>query len=169
MKNILIAEDEKLLAKVLKEEFEDAGFDVISAFNGLDALKELRSKSNEIDLVILDLLMPVVDGFQVLEEMRKDQAHNLSSIPVIVLSNLGQDDEIKRAFQSGAADYFVKSQHPISEVVEKVKHFLEKPQKVSLKKHEAEVKEVAEEDVEEEVKEDQEELKVRKLKVKSED
>lgn len=165
MKNILIAEDEKLLAKVLKEEFEDAGFDVVSAFNGLDALKELKAKSKDIDLVILDLLMPVIDGFQVLEEMRKDQTHNLSSIPVIVLSNLGQDDEIKRAFQSGAADYFVKSQHPISEVVEKVKHFLEKPKKISLKKHEAEVENVSEEGSEE----DQEELKVRKLKVKSED
>jgi len=165
MKNILIAEDEKLLAKVLKEEFEDAGFDVISAFNGLDALKELKAKSKDIDLVILDLLMPVIDGFQVLEEMRKDQTHNLNSIPVIVLSNLGQDDEIKRAFQSGAVDYFVKSQHPISEVVEKVKHFLEKPKKVSLKKHEAEVENVGEEEIEE----DKEELKVRKLKVKSED
>jgi DNA-binding response OmpR family regulator len=128
--NILIAEDEKLLSKVLKEEFEEAGFDVSVSSNGSDALKELKSGS-EIDLVLLDLLMPVMDGFQVLEEIQKDQI--LNSIPVIVLSNLGQDEEIKRAIKLGAADYFVKSQHPISEVVEKVKIFLEKPKKVSPK------------------------------------
>lgn len=129
--NILIAEDEKLLSKALKEEFEEAGFDIIMASNGEDALKELRSGKG-IDLLLLDLLMPVVDGFQVLEEMQKDQM--LSSVPVIVLSNLGQDEEIKRAIKLGAADYFVKSQHPISEVVEKVKNFSEKPKPVYSKK-----------------------------------
>ena len=129
--NILIVEDEKLLSKVLKEEFEEAGFDVIATLNGSDALKELKSGSEDIDLVLLDLLMPVMDGFEVLEEMHKDQI--LSSVPVIVLSNLGQDEEIKRAIKLGASDYFVKSQHPISEVVEKVKAFLEKPKKVSSK------------------------------------
>lgn len=127
--NILIAEDEKLLSRVLKEEFEEAGFKVISVFNGFEAVKEIKAKSKNIDLILLDLLMPVVDGFQVLEEMQKDQLYNLSSIPVIVLSNLGQDDEIKKSFKLGAADYFVKSQHPIAEVVEKVKSFLEKSQK----------------------------------------
>jgi len=130
--NILIAEDEKLLSKALKEEFEEAGFGVITASNGEDALKELRSGSKGIDLLLLDLLMPVVDGFQVLEEMQKDQI--LSSVSVIVLSNLGQDEEIKRAIKLGAADYFVKSQHPISEVVEKVKNFLEKPKTISRRK-----------------------------------
>lgn len=158
--NILIVEDERLLSKVLKEEFEEAGFKVIQSFNGLDALKDLKAKSKDIDLVLLDLLMPVVDGFQVLEEMQKDQVYNLSSIPVIVLSNLGQDEEIKRAFKSGASDYFVKSQHPISEVVEKVKKFLEKPKEVSMKGSES---------LHEDVIEEEHSQKVRKLKVVSED
>jgi len=182
--NILIAEDEKLLSKVLREEFEEAGFKVSQAFNGLEVLKELKTKSKNIDLVLLDLLMPVVDGFQVLEEIQKDQLYNLSSIPVIVLSNLGQDDEIKKAFKLGAQDYFVKSQHPISEVVEKVKTFLEKPRAVSFKKEKV-ISEVVEEGIEtkaenknddeseraQKVKEADEYYAkhVKKLKVKSED
>jgi len=159
MKNILIAEDEKLLSKVLKEEFEEAGFKVTAVFNGLEALKELKDKVEDIDLVILDLLMPVVDGFKVLEEMHNDQVYGLNSLPVIVLSNLGQDDEIKRAFKFGATDYFVKSQHPISEVVEKVQNFLEKPRVVSMKKSDSSHEEVVEESA----------PKVRKLKVNSEE
>ena len=131
---ILIAEDEQILGKVLKEEFEDAGFNTTLATNGLEALKAMKTKSTRPDIILLDILMPVVDGFQVLEEMKKDSIDNLSVIPVIVLSNLGQDDEIKKAIQLGAADYFVKSQHPISEVVEKVRAFLEKPKNISIKK-----------------------------------
>lgn len=137
---ILVAEDEELLSKVLEDELKEAGFDVLLAADGSEALKDLKNNTKEIDLVLLDLLMPVVDGFQVLEEMQKDQIHNLGSIPVIVLSNLGQDDEIKKAFKLGAADYFVKSQHPISEIVEKVKGFLEKPKEVSFKEEEGKIK-----------------------------
>ena len=132
--HILIAEDEKIFLKILKEEFEEIGVKVTQTSNGLDALKELKAKPKEINLVLLDLMMPIVDGFQVLEEMKNDQVYGLSSIPVIVLSNLGQDDEIKKAFKLGATDYFVKSQHPISEVVEKVMSFLQKPKTVYYKK-----------------------------------
>lgn len=123
---ILIAEDEKIFLKILKEEFEEAGVKVVPVSNGLEAIKELKANSKDIDLVVLDLMMPIVDGFQVLEEMKKDQLYGLNNIPVVVLSNLGQDEEIKRALKLGAVDYFVKSQHPISEVIEKVKNFLEK-------------------------------------------
>lgn len=133
---ILIAEDEEILGRVLKEEFEAEGYNVILVVNGSDVIKELKKDGlKDIDLVLLDLLMPVVDGFQVLEELQKNQA--LGSVSVIVLSNLGQDEEIKRAIKLGAMDYFVKSQHPISEVVEKVKNFLEKPKTVSLKSESA--------------------------------
>jgi len=124
--NILIAEDEKTLASVLKEEFELEGFSVIPVSNGKEAMDILNSKPNDINLIILDLLMPVRDGFQVLEEIKNDKVHGLGLIPIMVLSNLGQDEEIKKALSLGATDYFVKSQHPISEVVEKVKKFLEK-------------------------------------------
>ncbi len=131
---ILIAEDEQILANVLKDELDEVGFETFIAANGLKALKVMKTKSTRPNLLLLDILMPVMDGFQVLEEMKKDSVDNLSEIPVIVLSNLGQDDEIKKAIQLGAADYFVKSQHPISEVVEKVQGFLEKSGSVASKK-----------------------------------
>lgn len=132
---ILLAEDEKIFLKILKEEFEEIGIKVIPTSNGLEALRELKANSKNIDLVVLDIMMPVVDGFQVLEEMKKDQLYGLNTIPVVVLSNLGQDEEIKRAFKLGAVDYFVKSQHPISEVIEKVKHILEAPKMGTYNKY----------------------------------
>ncbi len=70
------------------------------------------------DLILLDLVLPKKSGFDVLTELKADP--ELKNIPVIVSSNLGQDEEIKRALQLGAMDYLVKSQHPINEVVEKV-------------------------------------------------
>lgn len=124
---ILIAEDEKVLAKVLKDEFEEEGISVLLAENGKDALEIMKSKTNRPDAVLLDLLMPVMDGFAVLEEVSKDRVGSLRNIPIIVLSNLGQDEEIKRALNLGALDYFVKTQHPVLEVIEKVRNFLEKP------------------------------------------
>lgn len=123
---ILVAEDEIILQKVLKEEFESEDFKVVAVSNGKEALEAMKSKSSRPDIVLLDLLMPVMDGFEFLDEVKKDKVNNLSAIPVIVLSNLGQDEEIKNALKLGASDYFVKSQHPISEVIEKVKNFLDK-------------------------------------------
>ena len=123
---ILIAEDETILSKTLKDEFELAGFRVILAFNGNETLEQMKSKTAKPDLVLLDLMMPTLNGFRVLEEIQKDRVHNLKNIPVVVLSNLGQDAEIKEALKLGVADYFIKSKHPISDVVEKVKELLEK-------------------------------------------
>ena len=124
--NILIAENENILSGILKEEFETEGFRVIVAHNGNEALELLKSKSDRPDIVLLDLLMPFVDGFQVLEEIQKDQIYNLKSIPVIVLSGLGQDEDVKKAMKLGAVDYFIKTKHPIYEVIEKVKYLMEK-------------------------------------------
>jgi DNA-binding response OmpR family regulator len=126
MKKILIVEDEKVLADTLKEEFENAGFEVYTASDGEEGLAVMRSKPERPDLVLLDLLMPRMNGFTFLEEVSKDIKNNLKAIPVIVLSNLGQDEDLKRALTLGAIDYYVKVQHPISEVIEKVKQHLEK-------------------------------------------
>ena len=120
---IAIAEDEEILAKVLKEKFESEGLQVLIARNGQEALDILK-RTPAPSLMLLDLIMPVKDGFAVLEEMKHDP--NLKTIPVIVLSNLGQDEDIKRALRLGAVDFFVKAQHPLNEVVEKVKQFLAK-------------------------------------------
>ena len=117
---IVIVEDEEILIKVLKEKFEKEGFKVSLAADGVEALSVI--KKAKPDLVLLDLVLPKKDGFEVLEEMKA--SGDLKMIPVIVLSNLGQDEEIKRALNLGAKDYLVKTQHPINEVVEKVRDYL---------------------------------------------
>ncbi len=121
MSRILIVEDEDFLIQALKDNLSAEGWTVDIAKNGEEALERIAKKKP--DLVLLDILMPKRDGFYVLEEIRKNPEWKL--IPVIVLSNLGEDTSIKRAMEMGANDYFVKSQHPIQEVIEKVRDYLE--------------------------------------------
>jgi len=121
MNNILIVEDEDFLIRALEDNLTAEGYTVDIAKNGEEALEKIGKKKP--NLVLLDLLMPKKDGFYVLEEVKKNPEWKL--IPVIVLSNLGGDADIKRALEMGADDYFVKSQHPIQEVMEKVKDYLE--------------------------------------------
>lgn len=122
MNKILVVEDEEFLVRALKDNLESEGCIVDTAANGDEAID--RIKKQKPDIILLDLLMPKKDGFYVLEEVKKNPEWKL--IPVIVLSNLGGDAEIKRALAMGASDYFVKSQHPIEEVIEKVKSYLHK-------------------------------------------
>ena len=121
MNHILIVEDEEFLVRALKDNFEAEGAQIAVASNGDDAMKLIRGARP--DIILLDLLMPKRDGFFVLEELKRNPEWTL--IPVIVLSNLGGDGEIKRALELGADDYFVKSQHPIEEVIERVHEYLE--------------------------------------------
>jgi len=121
MKHILIVEDEEFLIRALKDNLELEGYTVDVAMNGEEAIKQIQKSQPK--LILLDILMPKQDGFYVLEQVKKNPQWKL--IPIIVLSNLGGDDDIKKALEMGADDYFVKSQHPIEEVLEKVKAYLE--------------------------------------------
>lgn len=118
---ILIVEDEEILSKVLKEKFERAGFKVSTAMDGEVAITE--AKRFQPDVILLDLILPKKNGFEVLQELRSGSELKISPI-IIVLSNLGQDEDIKKALQLGAEDYIVKTQHPVNEVIEKVKDYL---------------------------------------------
>lgn len=120
MISILIAEDEEFILRALEDNLRQEGYDVAVARNGEEATAKIKEKKP--NLILLDLLMPKKDGFAVLEELKGNP--ELQLIPVVVLSNLGADHDIKRALQLGATDYFVKSQHPIAEVIEKVKKVL---------------------------------------------
>ncbi|MFI3156050.1 MAG: response regulator [Methylococcaceae bacterium] len=120
MKKILIVEDEKALVEVLRDEFNLHKYTVVVAYNGEEAMEKIQKEKP--DFVLLDLLLPRKDGFEVLKEIKEDR--ELRHIPVLVLSNLGQDDDIKKALGLGAVDYFVKTQHPIKEVIEKVQHYI---------------------------------------------
>ena len=119
MKKILIAEDEDILLNVLKDRFEVDGWEVTIAKDGMEAMEAI--KKSKLDLVLLDLLMPKKNGFEVLKEVMDNP--ELKNLPIIVLSNLGGDEDIKKALALGAKDYFVKTQHPMSEIVEKAKKY----------------------------------------------
>ncbi len=113
---ILIVEDEEALAMVLGEKLQKLEHEVRIAKDGEVAITLAHSFKPE--MILLDLILPKKDGFAVLKELKNDP--ELSEVPVIVLSNLGEDDNIKKALSLGAKDYFVKSQHPINEIVEKI-------------------------------------------------
>lgn len=117
-KNILIAEDERPMARALELKLLNSGFNAKAVYDGEEAIKELSS--NKYDLVLLDIMMPKKDGFGVLEEMKNQKI----IVPVIVSSNLSQHEDLEKAKTYGVAGYFVKSDTPISEVVNQVKKVL---------------------------------------------
>lgn len=118
IKKILVAEDEKPMARALELKFKNSGLEVKAVGDGEEALEEI--KKGKYDLILLDLIMPKMDGFSFLEEMKKLKL----SVPTIVLSNLGQEEDEHRVIDLGAKKFFVKSNTPISEIVSYVKDFL---------------------------------------------
>jgi DNA-binding response OmpR family regulator len=117
-KKILIGEDERPMAKALELKLNRSGFDAKAVNDGEEVLKAL--KEDKYDLLFLDLIMPKVDGFGVLEELKKRG----EKVPVIILSNLSQTEDEKRAKELGAIDFFIKSNTPISEVVNHARDIL---------------------------------------------
>lgn len=114
---ILIIEDEEVLAEVIKEKLEKTGDAVAVATDGEEAVPLARKFVP--DIIVLDLLLPKRSGFEVLRILKADETFKMT--PVIVVSNLGEESDIKRALDLGAADYYVKSEHPINEIIEKIK------------------------------------------------
>jgi DNA-binding response OmpR family regulator len=117
-RKILIVEDEKSLARALELKLSSSGFKVRVAKNGQEALDFL--KSNKFDLVLLDLIMPVMSGFDVLEKMRK----NNDKTPVVVTSNLGQEEDLEKVKKLGVLNYFVKSDVSIVDIIKYIKENL---------------------------------------------
>ncbi|HKU18846.1 MAG TPA: response regulator [Candidatus Saccharimonadales bacterium] len=114
-KKVLIVEDEKPLAHALQLKLEHEGFIVTSASDGQECLNLLQQQP--FDVILLDLIMPVMDGFQVLERLK-----GLSQAPaVFVLSNLSQQEDEQRVLQLGARKFFIKSDTPLTTIVEEVK------------------------------------------------
>lgn len=115
---ILIIEDEKPMARALELKLNHSGFEAESVFDGNDALAILNKK--KYDLILLDLMMKGADGFTVLTEIKAKEIET----PVIVLSNLGQKEDIERARKLGAMEYFVKSNISIMETIKQIKKIL---------------------------------------------
>jgi two-component system alkaline phosphatase synthesis response regulator PhoP len=119
MANIMLVEDDAMLLEMYQAKFELEGHDIVVATNGAECLRLLEDYLP--DIILLDILMPKMNGFHVLKEIKKRP--NLRSIPVILLTNLGEAEvdmnrELARAL--GVNDYLIKSHHTPDEVVEKV-------------------------------------------------
>jgi len=124
-KKILIIEDEKMLADMYALKFSKEGFQVIQANNGVPGL-ELAKREKPI-IILLDIILPKKDGFAVLKELKEDPA--VRDIPVILLTNLGQDEDIKKGINLGASGYLIKANFTPGEIVTKVKEILNQQKK----------------------------------------
>jgi DNA-binding response OmpR family regulator len=118
LKKILIVDDEKPIANALSIKLQKEGYTVEVVSNGKDAISKIEG--GNFNLVFLDLMMPQMSGFEVLEKLQGKK----SKPPIIVSSNLSQNEDVKKAKSLGAVDYFVKSNTPLSEAVARVKKFL---------------------------------------------
>jgi DNA-binding response OmpR family regulator len=116
-KKIVVAEDDKLLMRLMVENLTEAGYELFIAYDGKEALNRVREiKPN---LVMLDIMMPEMDGMRVLTELKLDD--DIKAIPVIMMSNMTDDENIQRLKDIGAADYIVKGQFSNEEIVNKIK------------------------------------------------
>jgi len=115
-KKILIVEDEEILLDLLRKKLINQGYSVVVARDGGEGLRIMREEKP--DLVLLDIIMPKLGGFEVMEEMQKD--NKLKNIPIIIVSNSGQPVEIEKARELGAKDWLIKTEFDPQEVVEKV-------------------------------------------------
>lgn len=120
-KKVLLIEDEKFLSNILKLKLERAGFSVLQAYDGEEGLQIIKEQNPS--LVILDLVMPKMSGFELLERMSMDP--QIAKIPVVVASNLGQESDMEKAKRLGAVDYYVKAQTSVDQLVEIFKHLIE--------------------------------------------
>ncbi len=119
---VLIIEDEKILVNMYIAKFEKEGFEVYQAPNGKAGLDQL--KTIKPNIILLDIIMPEMDGFMVLKDLKSNT--ETQNIPVVMLTNLGQEKDIEKGKQLGAKDYLVKVNLTPNQVVEKVQEILKK-------------------------------------------
>ena len=120
MAKILLIEDDKFLRELIIQKLGKEGFDVVEAAEGEIGVTKMEEEKP--DLVLLDLILPGIDGFEVLRRVKANTA--VSSVPVIILSNLGQRDDVEKGIELGAVDYLIKAHFTPGEIVEKIKAVL---------------------------------------------
>lgn len=118
--HVLLVEDDVFLSGIYQKKFEMEGYKVTSVDNGEKVLPEAKKKMP--DIIMLDILLPKMDGFTVLSKLKEDE--QVKNIPVILLTNLGQKDDVEKGLQMGAVDYLIKAHFKPSEVVDKIKSVL---------------------------------------------
>lgn len=117
---LVVVEDDEFLRELIVTKLINEGFEVVEAMDGEDGLRKIREEKPQ--LVLLDIILPSIDGFEVLKQLKADPS--VASIPVVMLSNLGQQDDVERALSMGAKDYLIKAHFTPHEIVEKVKSVL---------------------------------------------
>ena len=128
-KTVLIVEDDSFLSDMYQTKFSVSGYNVLLAQNGMQCLELLRNNTSAPDIALLDVVMPKMDGLELLELLKKDD--RTKNIPIILLTNLGQDKDVKKGLEMGADMYLIKAHHTPSQVVEKVEEILKKSQNVN--------------------------------------
>ncbi|OGG47526.1 hypothetical protein A2671_02055 [Candidatus Kaiserbacteria bacterium RIFCSPHIGHO2_01_FULL_49_13] len=121
---VLVVEDEEILLTALKEELENGGYDVVGAVDGEDGLAKVKSFKPE--LVLLDLVMPKMDGMEMLRKLKEDS--EIRDTPVVILTNLSDYERISEALSLGAMDYLVKANYKLEDLLEKVKTVISRKQ-----------------------------------------
>jgi len=119
---ILIIEDDSFISDMYRMKMESEGFDVKVAEDGQKGLEQINLEKP--DLVLLDVVMPKMDGFTVLQTIKEDP--EIQDVPVVLLTNLGQKDSVEKGLKLGALDYVIKAHFTPAEVVEKVREILNK-------------------------------------------
>lgn len=119
-KTILVVEDDKFLRELITRKLSEEGYNTIEAVDGEDGARKIKEEMP--DLVLLDLILPGMDGFEVLASVKQDP--KTSPVPIIVFSNLGQTEDVEKGMKLGAIDYMVKAHFTPVEIIEKVKKAL---------------------------------------------
>jgi len=119
-KTILVVEDDKFLRELIVRKLKEEGYQTVEAVDGEEALEKI--KKPPFDLILLDLILPGIDGFEVLKQVKEESS--LASVPVIILSNLGQREEVERGLKLGAVDYLIKAHFTPGEIIKKIKSIL---------------------------------------------
>lgn len=117
---VLLVEDDKMILDMYTLKFSQEGYKVYSADNGKEGLD--LAKKEQPDVILLDIILPQMDGFSVLKRLKSD--NSTKNIPVVLLTNLGQDGDVKKGLELGAIDYLIKANYTPSQVVEKIKSLL---------------------------------------------
>lgn len=120
MKNILLTEDDPFIADIYSTSLKNAGFEISLAADGEECLKKLKEKN--FDLILLDLLMPKIDGLTVLKHIKEDLKSK--DTPVMILTNIGEKENIEKGIQLGAVDYLIKTNFSPEEIIQKIEKLL---------------------------------------------
>ncbi len=121
-KKVLIVEDDKMIVEMYKLRLEGEGYEVLTTDRGTEALQ--LAKEQQPALVLLDIILPEIDGFTILQNLKADSATR--DIPVIMLTNLAQESDKQKGQELGAIEYFVKSQHTPAEIFELINNYIKK-------------------------------------------